>query len=134
MKLFRPILTTLSVLTFFAHTPLLHAQVAGSTTVGVEVTELRELAVGWSAKWQILGRTVYGEHGEKLGWIDDLIISPDKALSYAILGVGGFVAFGHHEVAIPVSRFHERAGKLVLEGATKQIIKALPQFEYSTGR
>lgn len=110
------------------------AQVAGSTTIGVEVTELGAVALGWSARRQILGRTVYNEKGEKVGRVDDLIITPDKALSFAIVGAGGFVGLGTHDVAIPVNQFQERDGKLVLDGATKEAIKALPRFDYSPSR
>ena len=110
------------------------AQIAGSTTVGVEVTELNAVALGWSAKRQILGRTVYNEKGEKVGRVDDLIITPDKALSFAIIGAGGFVGLGRHDVAIPVNQFQEREGKLVLDGATKEAIKALPSFDYSASK
>jgi sporulation protein YlmC with PRC-barrel domain len=110
------------------------AQVAGSTTVGVEVTELNAVAMGWSARRQILGRIVYNEKGEKVGRVDDLIITPDKALSFAIIGAGGFVGLGTHDVAIPVNQFQERDGKLVLDGATKEAIKALPRFDYSTSK
>jgi hypothetical protein len=35
------------------------AQVAGSTRLGVAVEELRTVALGWSAKKQILGQPVY---------------------------------------------------------------------------
>lgn len=107
------------------------AQIAGSTTVGVEVSELHEVAIGWSAKKQILGRSVYNEKGERLGRIDDLIVAPDKALSFAIIGAGGFVGLGRHDVAIPVNQFHLRDGKLVLDGASRQVIRALAPFEYS---
>src|ERR1700686_4071437 len=110
------------------------AQIAGSTTVGVEVTELNAVALGCSAKRQILGRNVYNEKGEKVGRVDDLIITPDKALSFAIIGAGGFVGLGLHDVAIPVNQFQEREGKLVLDGATKEAIKALPSFDYSASK
>ena len=110
------------------------AQIAGSTTVGVEVTELNAVALGWSAKRQILGRTVYNDKGEKVGKVDDLIITPDKALSFAIIGAGGFVGLGRHDVAIPVNQFQERGGKFVLDGATKEAIKALPSFDYSASK
>jgi len=110
------------------------AQIAGSTTVGVEVTELNAVALGWSAKRQILGRTVYNEKGEKVGKVVDLIITPDKALSFAIIGAGGFVGLGLHDVAIPVNQFQERDGKFVLDGATKEAIKALPSFDYSASK
>lgn len=107
------------------------AQVAGSTTVGVAVSEMKELAIGWSAKKQILGKPVYNEKNEKVGAIDDIIIAPDRAVSYAIVGAGGFVGLGRHDVAIPVNQFQRHDGKIVLSGATKEAIKALPKFEYA---
>jgi hypothetical protein len=54
------------------------AQVAGSTTVGISVTEATQVALGWSVKKSILGRTVVNETGEKIGKIEDLIISEDR--------------------------------------------------------
>ena len=34
----------------------IHAQVAGSTTVGISVEEMKVVALGWSAKKKILGK------------------------------------------------------------------------------
>jgi sporulation protein YlmC with PRC-barrel domain len=109
----------------------LGAQVAGSTTIGVSVEELKAVAVGWSAKKKILGKAVYNDKNEKVGVVDDLIITPDKSVSYAIIGVGGFVGMGKHDVAIPVGQFKEDKGKIVLAGATKDALKAMPKFEYA---
>ena len=39
------------------------AQVAGSTARGVTLIEVQELALGWSVKKSILGKTVYTEIG-----------------------------------------------------------------------
>src|ERR1700730_12927035 len=103
--------------------PFVFGQVAGKTTIGVQVAELDLVAAGWSAKKQILGHSVYNESGEKIGRVDDLIIAPDKSLSFAIISAGFFVGLLRHDVAIPVGQFHEREGKLVLEGATKEAIK-----------
>jgi len=36
-----------------------------------------------------------------------------------------------HDVAIPVNRFTQTDGKLVLAGATTEAIKAMPPFEYA---
>jgi sporulation protein YlmC with PRC-barrel domain len=107
------------------------AQVAGSTTVGISVEELKVVAVGWSAKKKILGKAVYNDQNERIGVVDDLIITPDKSVSYAIIGAGGFLGMGKHDVAIPVSQFKEDKGKIVLAGATKNVLKALPKFEYA---
>jgi sporulation protein YlmC with PRC-barrel domain len=106
-------------------------QVVGSTRLGVAVTELRDVTVGWSAERQILGQSVYNDKGEAIGKADDIIIAPDKAVSYAIIGAGGFLGVGKHDVAIPVSQLKQSDGKFVLAGATKEVIKAMPLFEYA---
>jgi len=107
------------------------AQVAGSTTLGVPATEITTLAHGWSAKKQILGKPVYNDHNERVGDVDDIIITPDKSLSYAIIGVGGFLGLGEHYVAIPFNQFKRGDDKYVLPGATKDTLKALPPFTYT---
>ncbi len=107
------------------------AQVAGTTTLGVPATEITTLARGWSAKKQILGKPVYNDHNERLGDVDDIIVAPDKSLSYAIIGVGGFLGLGEHYVAIPFNQFKSSDGKYVLPGATKDTLKAIPTFNYA---
>jgi hypothetical protein len=37
-------------------------------------------------------------------------------------------------VAIPVAQFKEEGGKFILHGATKETIKAMPEFEYEKSR
>jgi sporulation protein YlmC with PRC-barrel domain len=107
------------------------AQIAGSTRLGVTVEEMRAVAVGWSAKKQILRQPVYNEQTQKVGTIDDLIIAPDTSVSFVIVGAGGFVGVGRHDVAIPANQLKQQDGKIVLPGATKEAIKALPKFEYA---
>jgi hypothetical protein len=107
------------------------AQVAGSTLVGVSVAEMRDVASGWSAKRKILGQPVFNDKDERIGSIDDIIIAPDKAVSYAIINAGGFTGLTKHDVAIPVSQLKLVDNKLVLAGATKEALKASPPFEYA---
>lgn len=106
-------------------------QVAGTTQLGVAAAELREITTGWSAKRQIMGQAVYNDKDERVGQVEDIIVAPDKAVSYAIVGAGGFLGLGKHDVAIPVSQFKVKDGKLVLAGATKDALKAMPEFEYA---
>ncbi len=108
------------------------AQVAGQTTsLGVSITESTQIATGWSVKKTLLGKTVYNETGQKVGKVEDLIVAPSHDVSYVIVGAGGFVGIGRHDVAIPVSRIQDQGGKLVMAGATKEGIKALPSFHYA---
>jgi len=110
---------------------LSHAQVAGSTLLGVSVAELQEVVNGWSVKRTVLGQPVYNDNNERVGSVDDIIITPEKADSYAIIGTGGFLGLAKHDVAIPVSQFKLVDKKLVLPGATKDALKAIPEFQYA---
>jgi sporulation protein YlmC with PRC-barrel domain len=123
-------LSTIAVTVLLVATPACFAQqVVGSTTLGV--VELRDVTTGWSTKRQVLGKKVFNDNSETVGKIDDIIVSPDKAVSYAIIGAGGFLGVGRHDVAIPVSQLKEDGGKFILAGASKDAIKAMPAFEYA---
>jgi sporulation protein YlmC with PRC-barrel domain len=106
------------------------AQVVGSTVIGTAAADLREVTLGWSANRQVLGQAVFNDKNERIGAVDDIVIAPDKAISYAIIGAGGFLGVGRHDVAIPVSQLTQVDGKFVLAGATKEALKAMPSFEY----
>ena len=107
------------------------AQVAGSTVLGVSYSELRNVTLGWSTKRQILGQPVFNGQDERVGSVDDLIVGGDKTVTYAIVNAGGFVGLAKHDVAVPVSQFKLVNGKLTLDGATKEALKASPPFEYA---
>jgi sporulation protein YlmC with PRC-barrel domain len=107
------------------------AQIAGSTTPGMSVEELQTIARGWSATKQILGKPVYNAKNEKVGDVDDLIIAPDSASSYAIIGVGGFLGLGERQVAVPANHLKHTEGRIVLPDATKDALQAMPSFQYA---
>ena len=88
-----------------------HAQVAGTTLLGVSVEEMRNVALGWSVKRTILGQPVYNDNNERVGSIDDSITAPDKAISYGRLPWVGEAQ--------------------LLPGATKEALKASPEFQYA---
>ena len=108
-----------------------HAQVAGSTFLGSSYAEVRDIALGWSAKRQIFGSPVYNDLNERIGSVDDIIVTFDKSVSYAIVNAGGFLAVAKHDLAVPVSKLKLVDGKLVLPGATRQALKDVPPFEYA---
>jgi sporulation protein YlmC with PRC-barrel domain len=109
------------------------APVAGRAPIGVAVMEA--VVVGWSAKRDLTGKPVVNDKNEKIGKIDDLIISPSKdsttpAASFAIIGVGGFLGIGNRDVAIPMEQLKLQNKQLILPGATKDALKAMPPFVY----
>jgi sporulation protein YlmC with PRC-barrel domain len=107
------------------------AQVSGTTTLGITEVELKDVINGVSAKRHVLGKDVYNDKNEVVGKAEDLILSRERAVSYVILGAGGFLGIGEHDVVIPVNQFKMAGDKLVLSGATKESIRAMPRFEYS---
>ena len=121
---------TLLATAVLAAAPSAFAQVAGHAALGVSVTELDAIIKGVSVKKQVLGKPVYNETNQKVGNVQDLIVTPENAVSFAIVGAGGFVGVGRHDVAIPVNQFTYDQGKITLPGATKDAIKALPEFRY----
>jgi sporulation protein YlmC with PRC-barrel domain len=106
------------------------APVAGRAVLGVTVAETQMVAPGYRAT-RLLNKEVLNEKGDKIGKIDDLVIAPDGTLSIAVVNVGGFVGIAGHRVAIPVRQFERIAPKPILPGATKESLKALPDFRYA---
>jgi sporulation protein YlmC with PRC-barrel domain len=116
-----------------AHLPA--APVAGRAPLGVTVIQMEAVVVGWSAKRDLFDKAVVNDKNEKIGKVDDLIMSPSKdsntpAATFAIIGVGGFLGIGKRDVAIPMEQLKLQNKQLILPGATKDALKALPPFEY----
>ncbi|WP_027190921.1 PRC-barrel domain-containing protein [Fundidesulfovibrio putealis] len=100
-------------------------------TIGITPDEIKVLAKGWSIKKDILSKDVFNEASEKVGVIEDIIVTPDKALSYSIVSTGGFLGMAKHDVVIPVNQFKIQNKRIVLPGATKEAVKAMPEFKYA---
>jgi hypothetical protein len=108
-----------------------HAQVAGSQTLGISVEESQAILGGWSVRKSIMDKPVFNQDGARVGVIHDIIVAPDRSVSYAIIAANQFLGVAHHDVAIPIEQLDFVDGKLVLAGATKSAIKAMPAFQYA---
>jgi sporulation protein YlmC with PRC-barrel domain len=112
-----------------ANAPAANVPIAGKATLGVAVAEEAIVATGWRAS-KLMHADVYNDQNQKIGRIDDFVVTPDGKLSIAVVDVGGFLGLGAHKVAIPVEQFGQVAPKVTLKGATKEALKALPEFKY----
>ncbi len=85
---------------------------------------------------KIVGSSVYNDRDEKIGSIDDLVITSDHAL-HAVLSVGGFLGLGSKMVSVPFDKlqFGNTKGssdnRVVLPGSTKQDLTSMPDFHYT---
>ena len=101
---------------------------AQAQLVHLVVVDVRTVALGYQLG-PMIGRAVQNQKGEAVGKIDDFIIGKDRIL-FAILSVGGFLGLGDHKVVAPFNSLQITADKIVWPGATKQAVKALPEFHY----
>lgn len=59
-------------------------------SVGLVKVDVRTVATGYRSS-KIVGSTVVNEANETVGKVDDLIVTPDNKVPFAILSVGGFL-------------------------------------------
>src|SRR6185312_5334015 len=82
---------------------------------------------------KVVGSTVVNEANETVGTIDDLIVTPAEKVPFAVLSVGGFLGMGSKYVVVPFSSLQVKDKQMVLPGATKDSLRALPELKYNTG-
>ena len=100
-------------------------------TVTLMKVDPASLATGYRTS-KVVGSTVVNETNETVGTIDDLIVTPNEKVPFAVLSVGGFLGMGSKYVVVPFSSLQVKDKKMVLPGATKDSLKALPEFNYNT--
>ena len=109
-----------------------NAQAQGSPqTVSIMRVDPASVATGYRTS-KVVGATVYNESNEAVGTIDDLIITPNERVPFAVVSVGGFLGMGSRYVVVPYSSMQIKDKKMVLPGATKDALKALPEFKYAS--
>lgn len=93
-------------------------------------TEVMQTGSGFRAS-KLAGTSVYNRDKDKIGTIDDLILSPTDHTAFAILSVGGFLGMGKHYVAVPFGDLQITAKQVTMPEATKSSLEALPEFKYA---
>jgi sporulation protein YlmC with PRC-barrel domain len=106
------------------------ACVAGTERRVFKETDTSRAINGVSAKRQLLGQKVYNDQGDMVGKIEDLILTK-KVVTYAIVGAGGFLGLGTHDVAIPAGKFLRDEERVVLPDASNEALRDMPRFEYT---
>ncbi|MFT0850763.1 PRC-barrel domain-containing protein [Achromobacter sp. F4_2707] len=106
----------------------------GANAPGMETrtdssTATTEAITGWSAKDDLIGKSVFNENDEKIGDVNDLVITSDGQTMYLLVGAGGFLGMGSKDVAVPYDRFERRDDRILLSGYTKEQLKALPEVK-----
>jgi sporulation protein YlmC with PRC-barrel domain len=100
-------------------------------TVAVMKVDPASLATGYRTS-KVVGSTIINSANETVGTIDDLIVTPNDRVPFAVLSVGGFLGMGKKYVVVPYSDLQVANGHMMLPGATKESLKALPEFKYAS--
>jgi hypothetical protein len=99
-------------------------------TLSIMKVDPASLTTGYRTS-KVVGSSVVNEANETVGTIDDLIVTPSEKVPFAVLSVGGFLGMGTKYVVVPYSALQVRDKKMMLPGATKDSLKALPEFKYA---
>ncbi len=104
-----------------------------------------------SGQWRtskLIGVDVYNNQNEKIGEIDELIMTSNGQISGAIIGVGGFLGMGERNVMVPLNqlRFSNAEGAATTGAArdgdrrwyperavmntNKEQLTGMPEFKY----
>ena len=125
------------LITLLAGAAVLSASLSGPVysqgapqTVTLMKVDPASLATGYRTS-KVVGSNVVNEANETVGTIDDLIVTPNEKVPFAVLSVGGFLGMGTKYVVVPFSSLQVKDKQMVLPGATKDSLKALPEFKYN---
>jgi len=101
-------------------------------TVQLMKLDVVKIATGYRAS-KVIGSSVVNEAGDTVGKVDDIIVGQDGKAPFVVLSVGGFLGIGDKLVVLPYEQLRTSGKKIVLPGATKDAMKALPEFMYVSG-
>jgi hypothetical protein len=100
-------------------------------TISLVKVDVVALETGYRTS-KVVGSTVVNEADEVVGKIDDLIVTPNDKIPFAVLSIGGFLGIGTHFVVVPFNSMDVRGERMVRRGATKDSLKNLVEFKYKT--
>ena len=102
---------------------------AAPATAVVGKIDLKLLGSGYRTS-KVVGSKVVNAANDTVGTLDDLIVTPNERVSYAVLSVGGFLGLDAHYVVVPYSALDFAEKQVVLRDGTKETLKSLPEFKY----
>jgi len=87
---------------------------------------------------KLIGSSVYNDRDQKVGSVDDVILGKENRANEVIVSVGGFLGMGTKLVAVPYDQLRlgdtkdaSSDNKVVMPGATKDMLKTQQEFHYT---
>lgn len=80
---------------------------------------------------KLIGRNIKNANNDTIGEIKSVYLDKDGKVQTVIVGVGGFLGMGEHEVALAWSDLQvSNNGEQVMVNMTKDQLKGLPEYKY----
>jgi sporulation protein YlmC with PRC-barrel domain len=103
---------------------------SSGTTDGQITTQAANTVLGSD----LIGKTVYGPDQKKIGTVNDIILKQDgTGVEGVVVGVGGFLGLGEHNVALKMDKFSFRpseSGRMTtVLNASKEELEKAPAFK-----
>jgi hypothetical protein len=92
-------------------------------------------AYKYSGEWRaskLIGVNVYNQQNEKIGDINEILMTPDGKVAGVILGVGGFLGMGEHDVLVKLEQL-KFVNEPMRTSATTQPARPAPANTTGTG-
>lgn len=105
----------------------------GTATADAEVTAETEMVDGFSGMTvaDVVGQRVIEANGEDVGTVNHVIENGGE--TEVVIGMGGFLGIGQHDVAIPLEQLTQGAdGTLQLSGTTQEELNLMPEVDLDT--
>jgi ribosomal protein L35AE/L33A len=102
---------------------------ARAQAVQLVIVDIKTVDQGYRAS-KLMGRSVQNDQDQKIGTLDDLVITKDHTL-FGVLQVGAFLGLGGHLIAIPYDSLNisDDGRKITLAGASKEALGKLPEYQ-----
>lgn len=87
---------------------------------------------------KVIGSSVYGDKNDKLGSVDEILITKDGKADQAVISVGGVLGVGGKLVAVPYSKLKfadtldNNNARVMMPGTTADSLNGLPTFHYAS--
>ena len=78
---------------------------------------------------ELIGKNVYSSTDERIGEIDDVVVSKSGGAPMALIGVGGFLGIGEKKAAVSFDQLKVQGDKIVAAGLTKDSLKAQADYK-----
>ena len=83
---------------------------------------------------KMVGMSVYNDgKNQNIGSILDIMVDKTTGIATAILSVGNFVGGGSRLVEVPLGHVAIDGSKAMMAGATKQVLAAMPVYNFGGG-